>query len=452
MNNKIGFLLRRCLRESLYLFVSWPLALLYFILTVTLISVSSSLIVIWVGLPLLVFSLVCAAGFAATERGRACMVGVGIENPPKPGAGLPKNQRGGIWRRWRRRLSDGPSWMAVLHHFIMLPISSITWSILITWWAGAVGGLTAGIWQPFNERLIITETVPMPVPPVPPIGADPPELPIIEVAVPRNLGLADLLHLPISNSMLYTLFGMFFVVTAPWVIHGMTVMQTSITKGLLSPSKRSMERTIASLEQSKTAAVDAELISMRKLERDLHDGPQQRLIRLGMDLSTAERRLDTGDVEKARGVINEAKSHVEETLHELRNLSRGIAPPILVDRGLVTALTSLAANSTVPVIFDTSVAEGTRLALPVENAVYFCASETLANVAKHSGASRAWMNFSLSDHAVLIITDDGYGGAQILPGHGLGGLQDRAASVGGVLHISSEIGKGTVVRLEVPLR
>ncbi len=418
MNGKLGFVRRRG-RESLYLLAAFPLLLAYFVFTVTMVTTSVSLIVVWIGVPLLAVTLLGASKLAAFERVRARLLGAEIAKPPR--LDMSDLKLTSVWKRWGRRLKNGESWMAVLHHVVVFPVATVTFSIVVSWWAVAFGGLTAVIWYRFIPR-----------------SAD-------------SIGLADLLQLWLPETALYTVIGVVFLVTLPWVVHALAVTQLALAKALLSPSRRSLESRITDLEHTKTAAVDAELVSMRKLERDLHDGPQQRLIRLGMDLSTAERRLDSGDVEHARGVINEAKSQVEETLAELRNLSRGIAPPILVDRGLVVALTTLAAGATVPVTFETSASEDTRLALPVENAVYFCASEAMANIAKHSGASRAWMSLTLGDKAVLLVTDDGQGGAELIPGHGLSGLHDRAASVGGTLNVASGFGRGTVVRLEIPL-
>src|SRR5207302_4479357 len=123
--------------------------------------------------------------------------------------------------------------------------------------------------------------------------------------------------------------------------------------------------------------------ALRKLERDIHDGPQQRLIRLGMDLGLAQLRLRT-DREAARPLLAEAINQTRETLDELRALSRGIAPPILADRGLSAALMALAGRNTVPVELDISLPDGARLTETVESTAYFVVAESLANVAKHS--------------------------------------------------------------------
>jgi signal transduction histidine kinase len=205
------------------------------------------------------------------------------------------------------------------------------------------------------------------------------------------------------------------------------------------------------LARSRSQAARAEAQSLRRLERDLHDGPQQRLIRLGMDLSTAERRLAAADVDQAREILAEARRQTEDTLAELRALSRGIAPPVLTDRGLVAALVSVAAGSPVPATLRTDLAESVRFEPAVENAAYFVACEALANAAKHAAASQVDLVLVLDEGVLdLMVSDDGRGGAQVVPGHGLAGLRDRAAGVGGVVDVLGGPGHGTMVRVRIP--
>jgi len=151
---------------------------------------------------------------------------------------------------------------------------------------------------------------------------------------------------------------------------------------LTGASRRALEAQVSDLTARREAAAAAETAALRRLERDIHDGPQQRLVRLGMDLSAAERRL-ADDPEAAARLLAEARAQAAETLAELRALSRGIAPPILADRGLAAAVATLAARSPVPTTVDVELAE--RPAPPVESAAYFVVSEALANVAKHAG-------------------------------------------------------------------
>jgi signal transduction histidine kinase len=192
------------------------------------------------------------------------------------------------------------------------------------------------------------------------------------------------------------------------------------------------------------AAGDAE---RRRLERDLHDGAQQRLLALGLALQLA--RSELGDQASATDeLLGEAEAELQVALVELRELARGIHPAILTDGGLAPALLTLAERAPVPVAVS---ALESRLPLAVETAAYFVVSEALANVAKHAHATRASVGVGIiGDRAVVVVEDDGVGGAQPEPGSGLGGLRDRVQSLGGMLRIDSEPGTGTTIRAELP--
>ncbi|PRC48286.1 histidine kinase, partial [Mycobacterium sp. ITM-2017-0098] len=175
----------------------------------------------------------------------------------------------------------------------------------------------------------------------------------------------------------------------------------------------------------KAAAASAEATALRRLERDIHDGPQQRLIRLSMDLSRARQHVD-GDQDVLRAALDEAVSQTQETLDELRALSRGIAPPVLTDRGLPSALAALAVRCTVPVELTVDPELGMpagRLDAAVETTVYFAVAEALTNIAKHSGAAHCWVSVANGPGRIAVeIVDDGDGGAHLAKGHGLAGL------------------------------
>jgi signal transduction histidine kinase len=205
------------------------------------------------------------------------------------------------------------------------------------------------------------------------------------------------------------------------------------------------------------AAVSAEATALRRLERDIHDGPQQRLVRLAMDLGRAQHQLDT-DPEAARLTVTEALAQTRETLAELRALSRGIAPPILADRGLVAAVSALAGRSTVPVEVGLPGPrhhrrghEPARLDPAVENAAYFVIAEALTNVAKHSHATECAVSLERTGaYLVIEIRDNGVGGAHVAKGQGLAGLADRVRAAGGVLTIDSPDGGPTRLLAELP--
>jgi len=203
------------------------------------------------------------------------------------------------------------------------------------------------------------------------------------------------------------------------------------------------------------AAVQAEDAALRRLERDIHDGPQQRLVRLQMDLAAAERQLDA-DPAAARTLLGEAMQQSKDALEELRALSRGFAPPLLLDRGLVAALDSMAARSSIPVKFVAEVPEDAALPAELERNAYFLAAEAVTNAEKHSGAKnvtlRVWVrNEPEGDRWLdLTVSDDGVGGAATLPGHGIAGLEERVHGLGGILTVNSPVGGPTVVIAQLP--
>jgi signal transduction histidine kinase len=197
------------------------------------------------------------------------------------------------------------------------------------------------------------------------------------------------------------------------------------------------------------AAVSAEATALRRLERDIHDGPQQRLVRLAVDLGRARQQL-RNDPDAAIATVDEALAQTRETLDELRTLSRGIAPPILTDRGLAAALAALAARCTVPVELDVAPDLG-RVHPLAEQTAYFTVAEALTNLAKHSGARSGQVSVTRAGEQLIVtVADDGVGGAHLAKGHGLAGLADRVHSAGGQLSVSSPAGGPTSIRADIP--
>ncbi len=192
------------------------------------------------------------------------------------------------------------------------------------------------------------------------------------------------------------------------------------------------------------------------MERPAHgmDGPQQRLVRLAMDLSRARQQL-AADPEAAGRTLEEAVTQTRETLNELRGLSRGIAPPILVDRGLPSALAALAALALVPTELQVEDDLGTpdgRLDPAVESTAYFVVAEALTNVAKHSRATECQVTVQRDGPQLRVgVADDGQGGAHLAKGHGLAGIADRVRAAGGQFAVTSPAGGPTEVRAELPL-
>jgi signal transduction histidine kinase len=205
------------------------------------------------------------------------------------------------------------------------------------------------------------------------------------------------------------------------------------------------------LRGSRSAAVELEASELRRIERDLHDGAQQRLVALAIDLGLAEERIDA-DPAAAKTLIAGARGQARLALAELRDLVRGVAPAILLDRGLAAALSSVAGGCPVPTVVDSTLAAGERLPAAVERAAYFVVAESLANVAKHSEATRCEVTLRREREGLVIeVRDDGVGGATAEPGGGLAGLRDRVGALDGSITVSSPSGGPTVVHMELPI-
>ena len=204
----------------------------------------------------------------------------------------------------------------------------------------------------------------------------------------------------------------------------------------------------AELEASRARIIDAADEARRRLERDLHDGAQQRLVAASLALRVAERRLADSPQDAAMMLVR-ARTELEAGLEELRELARGIHPAVLTDHGLTDALHALAERVALPVRIECRVAE--RLAPPVETALYYCATEAITNVVKHAGATRAKVRLlRVEDAVALEVADNGNGGVRRGDGTGLSGLEDRLAVLGGTLEVECVAGEGTVVRATVP--
>jgi signal transduction histidine kinase len=188
----------------------------------------------------------------------------------------------------------------------------------------------------------------------------------------------------------------------------------------------------------------------RRVERDLHDGAQQRLLALSLALHSARRQLGNGEQDLVAETLERSGRELADAIDELRELARGIHPAILTDRGLDAALDALAARAPVPVELQSS---DTRLPPPVEAAAYYVVSEALANVAKYADASSVRVSVAQQNGCARVeVSDDGVGGADPMRGSGLRGLADRVAALDGTLEVESTAGRGTTIRADIPLR
>ncbi|MCX5177599.1 sensor histidine kinase [Streptomyces virginiae] len=246
----------------------------------------------------------------------------------------------------------------------------------------------------------------------------------------------------------------------PYLVRLMANVDRAMVRGLLSPSD-DLERRIAELESDRGVVVDTAAADLRRIERDLHDGAQARLVALAMGLGLAKEKL-LEDPEGAAAMVDEAHGEVKLALQELRDLARGIHPAVLTDRGLDAALSSVAARCVVPVKVAVDLPADPsgdpsrgRPAEAIEGIAYFVVSELLQNVSKHAGpgARGATVEVWRAGARLMIrVSDDGRGGASPSGGSGLAGLAERLGAVDGVLVVDSPAGVGTVVTAELPWR
>ncbi|MFF4425404.1 sensor histidine kinase [Streptomyces sp. NPDC001549] len=250
----------------------------------------------------------------------------------------------------------------------------------------------------------------------------------------------------------------------PYLVRLMANVDRAMVRGLLSPSD-DLERRIAELESDRGVVVDTAAADLRRIERDLHDGAQARLVALAMGLGLAKEKL-LEDPEGAAAMVDEAHGEVKLALQELRDLARGIHPAVLTDRGLDAALSSVAARCVVPVKVavdlpgdpsaDPSAARlAARPAEAIEGIAYFVVSELLQNVSKHAGPGARGATVEVwraGTRLMIRVSDDGRGGASPSGGSGLAGLAERLGAVDGVLVVDSPVGVGTVVTAELPWR
>ncbi|MEU7857568.1 sensor domain-containing protein [Nonomuraea sp. NPDC049141] len=409
--------MRRVLLDTRYTLVGFPTAVIAFVLLVAGMAAGVGTAIVWVGVPLLAGTLMIARGFADAERGWLSDV---LKRPPVRPRYKPAPAGAGRFRRLVNPMTSGQSWLDLLHGLLNFPLAIVSFVLTVVFWALPIAGLTYPLYGVITSR------------------------------IPDNVELPELLGIGRGywvNSIFYVVLGLVALLIMPIMTRASALLRSGLGRALLTGVAELQER-IDDLAEGRAAAVSAEANALRKLERDIHDGPQQRLVSLAMELSRAQRQMRK-DPEAAQATISSAINATRETLDELRALSRGIAPPILSDRGLAPALAALAGRCTIPVDLDVQTVQ--RYQAAVENAIYFVVAETLTNVAKHSRATICTIQLiRIGDILMLTIGDDGVGGAHVAKGHGLAGLADRLRAVDGELAVQSPDGGPTVIVAEVP--
>ena len=410
--------LRRTVREAAYTLSAFPIGLASFLNMVILISAGVGTAVIVGGVLLVVLAVIVARGFARLERFRLrTWLGRDVASPAYKSA----PEGAGFVRRAFTPLTDAQSWLDVVWALISFVTGTFVFAVTLGWLAAAANGLTYWFWERY----------------LPDDG--------------RDTSLAELIGFGesrMADVAVQTCIGLVALLTLPFIVRVLTMLHAGLAQAVLS-GRAELQQEVARVEGGRDAARVAEAASLRRLERDIHDGPQQRLVRLSMDLGRARKQLDQ-DPERAAETIDAALLQARETVAELRSLSRGIAPPLLVDRGLRAALGELMVRSDLPVESVVRVPED--LPPHVETAIYFVVAEAMTNIAKHSGASRASVHVVADGGRVTVrVEDDGRGGAHLGKGQGLAGLAQRVAGVDGTLEVSSPEGGPTVLAATIPL-
>lgn len=325
---------------------------------------------------------------------------------------------GSLWRRFRSLLTSKARWKGIAYCLLRLPAGVLAFLVVVLSWAGSLALLG---------------------------------LPFYRLALPDNTARFWLFE--VNNPGVTLLLGLLglasLVLIAPWVTVLVGHVDRSMARFLLGPAPGDdLKAEVVRAETGRTAAIEAAEAERRRIERDLHDGAQQRLVALAMDLGTARERFDE-DPAAAKQLVIEAHEEAKAALKEIRDLVRGIHPVILEDRGLDAALSAVIARSPVPV--NLTVDLPGRMAPEVESAAYFVISEALTNVARHAKARRAHVGVVRSGPKLVIeVRDDGVGGADPGRGSGLNGLGERVTSLGGTMDLLSPLGGPTTLLVELP--
>src|SRR5947209_1719652 len=407
-------------RDLLYCVFGGLTGLLGFLVMVVLLAfgltVSVSVLGTVVGLLLITLTLRLSRRLSSVHRRLLRRVlGHQVEAPSEfqPGTGL--------LGRLDRRLRDRVAWRGVWYSLIKLPVAFVQFYALTLTVFGLID-LSFPVTWPFFHPMAVLQ--PLPFGGTPHVSSWPATLP---AAV---LGVACL-------------------VAGTWLARGINMGDRALIRGMLGPS--TMAERVSELERTRSLAVDDAAAALRRVERDLHDGAQMRLAALAMNLGMAREKLEDPDNETVKELIDAAHRNAVDALADLRDLARGIHPPVL-DAGLASALATLAASSAIPASVSADIAQ--RPAPAIETIAYFCAAELIANATKHSYANEIKINIYTERPGLLHLDvgDDGIGGADAARGSGLAGLAQRVSTVDGRIEVSSPPGGPTVVTVLLPLK
>jgi len=398
----------RILSDSLFMLTSFPIGLLWFIVAIVGFVVGGALSFLGVGVLIIAWTFALLLWGAQMERARLrIFLSVNVGSPHQW-----SSTHGNIVKRSWQYIRNPQVWRDIVYLLILFPIGIIELALvmfplefLLTPFLWSVGGvMSPGFGWTVNNP--------------------------IEAMFAFVVGLVLLVPFSILINLGSVLHGQL----------GLLLLGTS--------NEEALTERVEELTESRSAVMRAMHMERRRIERDLHDGAQQRLVSLAMDLGRAREKLET-DPEGARRIIDESHQQAKQVLTEMRELVRGIHPAVLTDRGLDAAISAIAGSSPIPVEVDIRLSE--RLPEEVEGTAYFVVVESLANVTKHSGASAARVAiFRDGNWLRITIEDNGRGGADPELGSGMRGLRDRIAALDGSFAFVSPEGRGTRISVEIP--
>ncbi|MGZ3148293.1 sensor histidine kinase [Lentzea chajnantorensis] len=400
------------LAAGFYLLTNLVTGIFWFTLTVVLTVVGFSLSVLWVGLPILWLAMQAVRAGATVER---AWVGAALRTDiPVP---YRARQPGTLWQRWKAQFTDPATWRDFGYLLLLLPVGVLEFGAVLTLWTVVAALAAVPFWISYAPFAVV-------------VG---------------ELWTID----SFASALPIAVLGLVLVPFAVMGTKALGALHGRFARAMLGPTRADELAVEAErLQSSRARGVEAAEAERRRIERDLHDGAQQRLVAVAMGLGRAKSKLDS-DPEGAAELIAEAHADAKLAIKELRDLARGIYPSVLGDRGLDAALSALAAR--VPIEVDLQVDVDPRPPTAVESAAYFTVGEALTNITKHSTGTRATVRVNRIDTGVLVeVTDNGQGGAELKPGGGLAGLADRAATIDGVVVVVSPAGGPTVIRAELP--
>ncbi|MDW4909469.1 sensor domain-containing protein [Streptomyces sp. ADMS] len=411
----------RSLREFGYVLLSLPVSMLVFSYAVTLAVTGSALLVTFLGIPVLAVGLAGCRGFGVLERKMARgLLGVDVAEPEPVRA-----RKSGAAAWMGAVLKSGTSWRHLLYSVLHLPWAVFSFLVAVIFWVYGWALLTYPLWFWLFPMYG---------------GQDGLQLYGDET---HRIYLDNPFEITVT-----ALVGLLFTMATPWIVRALTLVDRVMVQGLLGPSR--LATRVVELESDRGVVVDTAAADLRRIERDLHDGAQARLVALAMDLGLAREKL-TEDPQAAARMVDEAHGEVKTALQELRDLARGIHPAVLTDRGLDAALSAVASRCAVPVQVEVDLVE--RPAAAIEGIAYFTVSELLQNVSKHARATGASVDvWRVEKRLMLQVADDGVGGADVGEGSGLAGLAGRLDAVDGILVVDSPVGGPTRVTAELPWR